>query len=255
MAYLRFLFFVIIWIWLLLWQVFQSRSGCILTILFITPILALIARSMLENSIMRRRATISMYLIPEGWLHRFLQNSIFLVLWQFMKATFLSLYLVNESIFFQPWVWVVLFADLIFLWVGHNFLVKKLSDQVKYNYAPVFAGEYIIIANSIALSFILGFIGFFVSYPDYRDLSWYQAVEHDLTQLQSECYPALVLARVSAAKNAISWWLAEKWFTKINDSYLAYSAWFIFLINSTIFTWAFSRMLIGIKTWGKNWPK
>jgi len=210
---------------------------------------------MLENAIMRRRATIAMYLVPAGWLHRLLRNSIFIVLWQFIKATFLSLFLINEAIFWQPWVWSILFFDLFILWAGHDFLVSKLSDQVKNHYAPVFAGEYAIIANSILLSIILSIIGLYVSYPDYRNLSWYQAVEHDVSQLRNDCYLALVATRLSAAKNAMSWWLAERWFTKINDSYLAFSVWFIFLINSTIFTWAYSRMLIGIKIWGKAWPK
>ena len=248
MKYIYLIFLIIGWIWLLLWQVLYPKIDCFLSIIFFAPILGFIATSILESAAMRRQATIAMYLRPQGWLYRLLSGGIFMVICQMVKATLLTIFLIIEVIFFDSWIWVLLFIDLFIIWFFHYVLTKKLNSQIKNEYAPIFASEYLIVVNSILLSLVISIVGIYMSYPDYRKLTWLQAIEYEVTQLQGNCQLILVMARISAVKNAISWWLAETWLTKISDSYLYFSVWFIFLFNSTVFVWAYTRMLLGILT-------
>lgn len=242
------------WLWLLLWQILYPSIGCLLSILFIAPVLGLIAKSMLESASMRRQATVAMYLNPQRWLYRFFRRSIFMVLWQIFKATFFAIFIITEAIFFDSWVWILLFFDVIFIFIFYHFFTKILNDQVKIEYAQIFAREYLMIFNSMVFSLIISIIGFYMPYPDYRELTWLQAIEYEVIKIQGDCQITLIMARFSAAKNAISWWLAETWLTKISDSYLAFLVWLIFLLNSTAFVWAYSRMLLGILTFFGNQP-
>ena len=143
---------------------------------------------------------------------------------------------------------------MIFIFIFYHFFTKILNDQVKIEYAQIFAREYLMIFNSMVFSLIISIIGFYMPYPDYRELTWLQAIEYEVIKIQGDCQITLIMARFSAAKNAISWWLAETWLTKISDSYLAFLVWLIFLLNSTAFVWAYSRMLLGILTFFGNQP-
>ncbi len=232
--------------WLFLWRLVYPSVSCLLSVIFISPILALIAFSMWESASMRRQAAVSMYLLPEGWVYRLFSGGFFLTLWQFSKATLLAFFLVFEALFWDYSIWIALLIDGFFIASLHYYLSNKLKSQVKPGYVNVFARESLVIINSLVFALLVSILGMNLEYPNYRELSWFQTIEYEVTKVEGSCHVTLVLARIAAAKNAIGWWLAEAWLTKVADIYLAFVAWFIFMLNSSAFIWAYSRMSLGI---------
>lgn len=237
---------LIAWGWLLSWAFFHQDLNCLLNLLFLVPVTGLIALSMFEHALLRRRALLNMYLRRERGLYQILKGGFFMLLWSICKALVFSVFLLLEALAWQFWIWLLLALDVVLLRAVQAWLAKTLESQVKSGYTVSLARNALVPFNTLIFALILTAAAFHLPQNDYRDMSLSQAVHYEVTRVQTNCAGSAVLERLAAAKNAAAWWFAQKWLSRESlKRGTALGGWLLFLLSSTAFMWAYSRLLSG----------
>lgn len=233
------------WTWLLIWRLLYADASCVVLLILLVPVVALIALNMLEVALTRRHAFIGTYLQAGKGLYRFLRGGVFTVAWQVVKALAFGLTLLVESIAWDWWVWLLLFADVLIIQASYAWCCRKLAAQVKPDYETILARRFLVVINTVLGAVMISAVTLYTPQKDYRELTWLEAAEYEAAEVEVRCDVLGILARLSASKNAVAWWLAQTWLTRLQNLAAAVLGWSIFLLSSAAFMWAYSRLLFG----------
>lgn len=234
------------WLWLLLWRQVSSWADCFILFMVMAPVLGVIALDMYAVARLRRRAFLGMYLREDSRLFRLLRGGVWMLAWQVGKALFFSFVLIIEAMHWPLWLWVVLLVDIPFLYIGYIRLSRTITQHVKPHSEHVLARQALVVINTLVMSMTLASVFFFTPHPDYRTLSWRDAAEYEALQVVVGCDALAPAARLSVAKDAVGWWLAETRLSRLRDNWTAAAGWFLFLLSTTLFLWAYSRLILGM---------
>jgi hypothetical protein len=234
------------WAGLFLWNRLFPATHCLVALAISAVVVEVIALGMLEHALLRRRAFIGMYLKEQGWLFRLLRGGALLLIWQVVKAMGLATVLLVESVLWTGWIWTVLGIDVLFLAVAYPWVCRRLAAQVRPEYVEMLARRFLVFANTVFFSWVVAVVSYYTPHKDYRAMTLLEAAQHEALQVQSKCQAFAVIARISAAKNAASWWLAERWLGEVGPHPFAWLGWLVFLVLSAAFMWAYSRFLLGL---------
>ncbi|EIJ43527.1 hypothetical protein BegalDRAFT_2686 [Beggiatoa alba B18LD] len=238
----------IVWTFLFIFYHIATRLSCEFIILFSLPVILIIALSMLESALVKRRAFVHTYLNPDSWLYRLLRGGLIMAMWQLLKALLFGLFLLVEMIFWESWVWWVLLLDIFFVYFLYQTLHLFLNRYLRPAYSAVISRHYLVIINTLIFSILLTTISLYMPYADYRNLSLSSSIQSELAQLTVSCDVFALFARLSVTKTTVSWWLAQHYLTQESQlifPYIKESIWLLFLLSSTAFMWGYSRLLAG----------
>jgi hypothetical protein len=173
--------------------------------------------------------------------------SALLLIWQVVKTVSLATVLRVKSVLWTGWIWTVLGVDVLFLAVAYPWLCRQLTAQVRPEYVEMPARRFLVFTNTVLFSWVVAAVSYYTPHKDYRDMTLLEAAQYEALQVQSECHTFAVIVRISAAKNAGSWWLAESWLGKVGAHPFAWLGWLVFLVFPATFMWAYSQLLLGLR--------
>jgi len=234
------------WLWLYTWSLLQAYSPCWVWLVFITPVITIMALGMLESALMRRHALVGMYLKPSGWLYQLVRGGMFMLIWQIIKALGFGLFLFVEMAIWSAWVWGLLLFDVLVLWALFQSITHWLRPYLKPGYAEMFTRHYLVLINTALGACLFAFISFYMPHTNYSELSWQAAADYAVRQVTVECDVLAALARISALKEVTGWWVAQNWLPQVPNSTLAIGGWVLFFLSAAAFFWGFSRFVLGI---------
>jgi len=81
-------------------------------------------------------------------------------------------------------------------------------------------------------------------HKNYKPFSLEQSVTSEVIQIRERCKGFSGIIKLVAAKDAAMWWAIQNWQTK--DSNLLFLGWFIFLISTFAYSWAYSRLILAV---------
>ena len=233
------------WVWLVAWIRLAPRLGCAGLVLLLFPAVMLVAWNMLEPAVMRRRAFVNQYLLPERLLSRWLSRRLLLTLWQILKAMVLVTVLMVSALNWPGWMLLLLLADVPVALGFYQLLVRFMDRQARPVVARILARRLLVWGNALLLAGGAVAGGMITRHPDYRPLDWSGTLSEALGRVQVGCELFAPLARAGAGQEAIAWRLMQLGMEGVSDEKLALAAWAIFLAASTLALWSWSRLLAG----------
>ncbi len=236
------------WAGLWLWAVTARWLPCVAVLFLAIPIITLILLGMLESALLRRRAWVGMYIQPDSAPYRWLRGGVLMVAWQAVKAVALGLVLLAAALRWEDWTWAILGADVVFLWLAHAALRAWLAGFIRPGYETMIARHVLLFVNTLLFTAVLTGAEFYLPHPDYRNLTVAEAIYHETARVETACSVVGILARSSAASQALSLKLAQSWLTRTMPPALAGVGWLLFLAFSVTFLWGYSRLLLGALT-------
>ena len=234
------------WGWLALWGLYYEQASCILALGFLVPIVFFTMLGMTENALLRRRATLSMYLRRQSGLFRLLRGGVLMLAWQTSKALFFGVLLFIAATAWGGDVWLLLGLDAILLSVVYPIMVRAIASQARPGYQDMLTRRLLTPLNALAALLAILFAEFNGPHPDLRDLTLVQAVQVQVEQVHAACDGVGILARAGVALDTMGWWLAETQLTRPELLAVAPVVWVGFLAASLTFLWAYSRLLLGM---------
>jgi len=236
---------MLVWIWLVVWIRLAPTLGCGGVLVLLVPAVMLMAWNMLEPAVMRRRAFVSQYLLPERLLSRWLSRHFILTLWQILKAMVLVTVLMVTALKWPGWMLLVLLLDVLVVLAFHHLLQGFMWRQARHWVADILARRLLVWCNALLL--VPAVVGgeLITEHPDYRPLDWESTLGEALSSVRVGCELFAPLARAGAGQEAIAWRLMQLGMEGVSDEQVALAAWLLFLATSTLALWAWSRLLSG----------
>ncbi len=233
--------------WLLLYAISRIAliGNCFWLMLALFPVAALIALSLVDAATQRRRVFAQMYLRTDSRLYRFMNGKILLMLWQGSKAGVLALILVVQAILWPDWIWWLLGADALLLYVSWQLTRYCLASQVRSTLQATLARRLLVPLNTLICSLLIAYIWFISPQPDYRQQDLRQTLQTAAEQVELSCAVIAPLARLQEMAEALGLHVLQSATEKLHNPLILITAWMGFLINSALFTWAYSRLLFG----------
>jgi hypothetical protein len=243
------------WFMLLIWAKTASFWHCILVFLLCVLILPLIASGIFEVPYMKRIAWVDKYFRQEGRLHRLLSRGTIMLVVSFLLSLGLTLVLLIQSLIWSGWVWVILLLDAWFLYVLRVWMQEKLSAEVNPEFLPTIARQFTLWLNVVILTLALVVSTLLTPQTDYRgkDIDYVLEVvsQHELRSC------ALVNTSERAfmmSQETVYWFMQNVFGDTQSGGMIALFAWVLLLLKGTVYSWAYTRALLGINALfpGKN---
>lgn len=227
------------------WFLLHEQAGCLVLFMLMFPVTGLIALNILEINLMRKRVFARAYLQDDSSLGRLLTRKAIPAIWAVSKALVLTFILFVEASGWSPWIWMLLFLDLMLLAGIYGWLNRLLQSQVKPGHTGIINRRILVTLNTVLLSILIASSQFLSPQPDYRQYSWQQTITHSATLNQAGCEIIAPLVRLKTIKDAVGWRLAANGLSGLQNTAASLLGWLIFLLSSSLSLWAFSRMLAG----------
>lgn len=245
----HFIQFLGVWCGLFAWSRFAGSLECLGSMLFILPLWAAIGFSISEVALFKRQAFIAQYLRPEGLLARLLWRRTLLLLWQGIKALFLTLILLVNALLFGVSQWLLLLADGVLMSALVATIGRFLVGEVNPVYRGALARYWAHWANTLVLWSVSVLAMFYSTHENYVGMSWEAVVRFSASRVMVACDALGVLVRVNAVSEALVWWGAQNYFAGWEDAVRAVVVWLVFIASfavSFVAAWAYSRALVGV---------
>lgn len=232
--------------WLLAWHYNYPDLECAHAVIWIAPLVAIIALGMLEGALYHRRALLGMYLRERSWLFILLKGGLVLVVWQVIKALFFAALLLIESPGWGPQIWFILGLDALLIVIAHALLRRLFTRHVRSGFDGVLTRQLLVTINTLLLVVAIVYVELHSEQLDYREMGLLNAMRYGAAQVQGDCDAIAAAVRVGEAKRAGGWYLAQRWLGESGDRGVALAGWLLFLLASVGFVWGYSRLLLGI---------
>jgi hypothetical protein len=207
----------------------------------------IIAGGLFWRSRLRRRALLSVYVLPGSPLFRWLRGGWLMALRQLLLgallALVLSVALVRTS---TPWVWSALIASVPVLVLVRAGAERLLARHASPAYLPELGWRLAVaITGTLLLVVVIG-LALYREYPYLADVSLERAVWHLVDRELARSAPFEVLLQMAAAKDGVRLWLAQQLLPGVGSMLLRLAGWIIVLAEEALFVWSYLLMCNGI---------
>ena len=239
---------VLLYVWSSVWYLLP----CLWTGLVSLVVVVVIARGILEVARMRRRAWLDYYLHREGTLYRVLRGGVLMQTLSVALATGLAFIVLAQAPMWTTWHWAVLALSALVLFPIQRHLETKLSAEVRSENLEKIARHVCLRAHVGLVLAGLVVVGILSSQTDYANAP----LEAVLMQIgpAGACDLATVATRLFDLKQEAIYWLLQNQIGGYRDNgWLAILGWGLsFLILAGPFSWAFTRLLLGLDYRGRG---
>ncbi len=241
--------YLLLWMLLVAWSQMAWRLPCVVLLALALCVTVLIALGLQEARLMRRRAWLGQYLQQQGRLYRLLRGGWLMRLVTILTAVGLAVLLLGQSLLWSAWIWLLLFADIWLLYLLQRWFQGRLTSEVKPGYRLRVSRLFALWANVALLTVALATIQLLEPQFDYRGAPLEVVVHQAAQSAEWACTLFGVVERLLLLNRELTYWLMQNVFDDVRGGgALALLAWALVFVLSSAYSWAYTRVLLGISS-------
>jgi hypothetical protein len=208
---------------------------------------ASIAGALFWRARIRRRALLTVYLVPASALNRWLRGGLFMAIRQFAIAAVLALVLIVSVLrAVEIDVWLALVAAAVLLatlrtvteWLLRHHVGMLLLDETAWRVSLT------VVAVGLLTTLVL--LALYRAYPEFSDVSLERAVWYFVDREGARSAPFETLLQIAAANEALRLWLGQQLLPLVGGRLLQLAGWILVLAEQALFALSYLLFCQGV---------
>ncbi|HYN76461.1 MAG TPA: hypothetical protein VES73_01545 [Lamprocystis sp. (in: g-proteobacteria)] len=250
----RLLTMTIFWQLLLVWYLLADRINCGVALALLALLTMALFISGAEMKLTRRRIFLDECLEPRTFLFRVFQRRYVLLVFEFLKAAVLALFLMVSVLDFVPRHWSLMFAVVLLLGLLLPRFHGALAGQLREEYRYVTARRWAMWVSTIFLWLESLIVFLFADERNFSGLRWQEVISYGASEPDLACTPLASMASILSAVDALGQWAIQNFarsFMDLPQGLIASIGILVAVGLSFLQAYAYSRVLIGVV--GRPW--